>query len=331
MSVRISSAVWSQAITPPTRKLILLSLADFANDDGICFPSHRTTARRCGISVRQAREHVAALTTIGELRKLRAGGGLKRDDGSGRRAGWANTYLIRASRSDAELDAAAQRWTQTRKPTATLERANPEAGRTEPGGVARVTWRSGTPNPEAGPQQTTSEPPAATPPFEPPVRSVVLDAAAGEATSPPEPDPQNLARLTALTDDIRSARERGDHPSVFQLSLDRAALIQSDPGLRAREDARADAQHAEYIREQDANSERVAAAFDADRQARDVLDRELHALGCDERFRIEILAKCRGRAQAVRTEVRRVVEQNGKVKNPAGFLRSRLRQLGVLP
>ncbi|WP_409365500.1 helix-turn-helix domain-containing protein [Klebsiella pneumoniae] len=38
----------------PARKLVLLKLADNANDDGICFPSYQYIADKCEMSKRSA-------------------------------------------------------------------------------------------------------------------------------------------------------------------------------------------------------------------------------------------------------------------------------------
>lgn len=68
--------VWS-AVLPATEKLVLLALADHANDDGYCFPSYSSLARRCSLSDRQVRRTVAKLADRGILRI----GHSYRDDG----------------------------------------------------------------------------------------------------------------------------------------------------------------------------------------------------------------------------------------------------------
>ena len=45
----------------PQRKLILLSLADNANDNGRCYPSQALTALKSSISVRRCRDHLHGL------------------------------------------------------------------------------------------------------------------------------------------------------------------------------------------------------------------------------------------------------------------------------
>ena len=45
---------WDQQLSP-TPKLILMALADAANDYGVCWPSVSTVARKCCVSVRTVR------------------------------------------------------------------------------------------------------------------------------------------------------------------------------------------------------------------------------------------------------------------------------------
>ena len=46
----LSSWAWQQEVDDPSAKLVLVKLADSANDDGVCWPSHRKLARDCGLS-----------------------------------------------------------------------------------------------------------------------------------------------------------------------------------------------------------------------------------------------------------------------------------------
>ena len=49
----------------PTRKLVLVALADNANDDGFCWPSQRLIALKASISERKCRDHLHALEQDG--------------------------------------------------------------------------------------------------------------------------------------------------------------------------------------------------------------------------------------------------------------------------
>ena len=51
------------------RKLILIKLADNANDNGECFPSYQQIADQCEISRRSAIEHIKALEKMGLIIK----------------------------------------------------------------------------------------------------------------------------------------------------------------------------------------------------------------------------------------------------------------------
>ena len=47
---------WAWSIKlPPTAKLVLLSLADIADDSGACWPSHPTLAAKCTLTSRTVR------------------------------------------------------------------------------------------------------------------------------------------------------------------------------------------------------------------------------------------------------------------------------------
>lgn len=68
MSVRLTSAVWDLPI-PATEKLVLMCLADFANDDGgDCWPSVSTIARRCSKGERTVQGAIKWLTDNGYLK-----------------------------------------------------------------------------------------------------------------------------------------------------------------------------------------------------------------------------------------------------------------------
>lgn len=58
---------WRQALAP-TVKLVLMSLADAADDHGVCWPSLPTVARKCNISPRTVRRLIRELVAGGLLR-----------------------------------------------------------------------------------------------------------------------------------------------------------------------------------------------------------------------------------------------------------------------
>jgi len=67
MSIRIMSAVWAVSEASKTELLCLLALADHANDDGYCWPSVKTVARKCRISERQCQRLLATLESKGDF------------------------------------------------------------------------------------------------------------------------------------------------------------------------------------------------------------------------------------------------------------------------
>jgi hypothetical protein len=58
--------VWRQQLEP-TAKLVLLSLADAADDRGVCWPSVATMARKCCVSTRTVRRSLQLLVAGGFL------------------------------------------------------------------------------------------------------------------------------------------------------------------------------------------------------------------------------------------------------------------------
>ena len=62
MSLRVMTWAWSLHLSP-TPKLVLMALADEADDDGYCFPSQRRLAAKCSITDRTVRRVLLELTT----------------------------------------------------------------------------------------------------------------------------------------------------------------------------------------------------------------------------------------------------------------------------
>lgn len=74
MSIRLMQLVWEQDLSH-SRKLLLLSLADQANDNGECYPGIASIARRCGCSDRTVFRSLTELENDGFLeRHIMAGG-----------------------------------------------------------------------------------------------------------------------------------------------------------------------------------------------------------------------------------------------------------------
>lgn len=74
MSVRASSRVWAASKRVGTELLMLLAIADFADDEGNAFPSVATLAKKCRTTPRHANRLLAELRNSGELEiRLNAG------------------------------------------------------------------------------------------------------------------------------------------------------------------------------------------------------------------------------------------------------------------
>jgi hypothetical protein len=74
MSVKVMSQVWESEGLSPTERLILLSLADHADDAGTCYPSIKRLSHRTGLSERAVQGALKRLSDAGWLEiRLNAG------------------------------------------------------------------------------------------------------------------------------------------------------------------------------------------------------------------------------------------------------------------
>lgn len=80
MSVRVMTAVWALDL-PDSQKIVLLALADCANDEGHCWPSMASLSKKCSKSAR---------TIQGVIKDLVAAGHVTRDE----RPGKGVNYLV---------------------------------------------------------------------------------------------------------------------------------------------------------------------------------------------------------------------------------------------
>lgn len=66
MSIRLMQRAWDTDL-PSTQKLVLLALADQANDRGVAWPHIGSLAKRCGASRRSAFDALAELEAAGYI------------------------------------------------------------------------------------------------------------------------------------------------------------------------------------------------------------------------------------------------------------------------
>ncbi len=68
MSIKVMQNVWDHAKAQGTKRLILLAIADCANDEGYAYPSISTITRKCGLkSTRSVQKQMRQLEYSGEL------------------------------------------------------------------------------------------------------------------------------------------------------------------------------------------------------------------------------------------------------------------------
>lgn len=77
MSMELMVQAMKTLVGDPLAKLVLIKLADNANDLGECWPSYQHVADQCEISRRTAMRHIQALEAAGFLRKEERFGGPK--------------------------------------------------------------------------------------------------------------------------------------------------------------------------------------------------------------------------------------------------------------
>lgn len=89
MSIKVSSLVWQNGPDKSADMLMLLAIADNADDDGTAWPSIDTLARKCRVDRRTAQRTVRRLEADGWLSTV-TGGGTR----GGREVGIPNRYRI---------------------------------------------------------------------------------------------------------------------------------------------------------------------------------------------------------------------------------------------
>lgn len=95
MSVKALAWAWAQDI-PTATKVVLMALADHADDDGICWPGVKGVAEKCGISRRNTRRHISKLISLRLVESMIR----VRSDGSQT----SNIYVLRMGSGEVNFD-----------------------------------------------------------------------------------------------------------------------------------------------------------------------------------------------------------------------------------
>lgn len=73
MSIRLMTAVWDMDL-PPSEKLVLLALADWADADGLCWPSISKVAKKSGVSERTVQRTLRDAETAKIIHRVETAG-----------------------------------------------------------------------------------------------------------------------------------------------------------------------------------------------------------------------------------------------------------------
>jgi helix-turn-helix protein len=71
MSIQAMNWAIAREVAPPTRKFVLVLLANYADERNTCFPGQELLARNIGICTREVRRHIAALEEAGLISRER--------------------------------------------------------------------------------------------------------------------------------------------------------------------------------------------------------------------------------------------------------------------
>jgi hypothetical protein len=142
MSIKVMASVWEHSQASGTDLLVLLALADNANDSGECWPSIGYIARKCRVDKSTIRRRITSLEELGEVIVIRGGG--KASTPGGTRS---NKYRIVVHMVDEETEEEGS------------QSATPWGGTDARGGVAPMPGGGVAPMPPEPSLRTVIEPP----------------------------------------------------------------------------------------------------------------------------------------------------------------------------
>jgi hypothetical protein len=170
MSIRVMTRVWDTAQAEGGALLVLLALADYADDDGYAYPKEAQIASKARLSDRQVRTVIKTLAQRGELAYQTSQGRNTRswyvvlsglDDTTK-----AERISGLAERNNRKIfpDVSSGKSRENRKfatpKTGSLTQGKPEVCDISRGGLARPDEQNGTPNRHGDPSYDPSPPPA---------------------------------------------------------------------------------------------------------------------------------------------------------------------------
>lgn len=129
MSVKVMSAVWERDDLDPSERLVMLSLADHADDDGVCYPSIARLCKRTSMSDRGVQK---------VLTRLQERGFLRVEIGAGRKG--SNRYFV----------------TATPEPGSPPNHVHPEPSSPPPRTTFTITPEPGSPKPSKNHQEPSN-------------------------------------------------------------------------------------------------------------------------------------------------------------------------------
>lgn len=91
MSIKVMSKVFEWSEAEGTDRLVMLALADFCDDDHVCFPGIARVAKKCRVSERTVQRSMTNLEATGELERV-PGAGLRVTGPRG--PGYTNAYKL---------------------------------------------------------------------------------------------------------------------------------------------------------------------------------------------------------------------------------------------
>lgn len=180
---------------PMTQKFVLVALADYADENGTCFPKHETTAQRIGSTVRTVQRALSALEESGHVTMKHQ----YRDDGRFR----SNRYQLRVSD---ELPR------QSVRVTPTESRDDPDTESPLPRqSVATTPTQCRSKNPHLTPMGT-------------PMGTAVADAPAADTGAAGSNERQDVERLCSLLADCIEANG-SKRPTISKRWRNEARLL----------------------------------------------------------------------------------------------------------